>query len=68
MGSRLNDIARLYETHNWDEAKAIIDEYGIKYIVVGNLERSHYQLDEQKFSDHLPVGFNQGNLVIYVVP
>jgi YYY domain-containing protein len=68
MGSRLDDIAKLYQTGSWDEAKAIIDQYGIKYIVVGNLERTHYQLNEKKFSDHLPVGFSQGNLVIYVVP
>jgi YYY domain-containing protein len=68
MGTRLADIARLYETRNWDEAQAIIEEYGIKYIVVGNLERSHYQLSEQKFIDNLAEGFRQGNMVIYVVP
>jgi YYY domain-containing protein len=65
MGSRLDDIARLYGTPSWDEAQTIIEQYGIKYIVVGNLERTHYQLNEQKFSDHLPIVFRQGNLVIY---
>jgi YYY domain-containing protein len=68
MGSRLNDIAHLYETSNWDEARAIIDAYGIQYIVVGNLERSHYRVNEKKFSDHLPIGFSQGSVTIYVVP
>jgi YYY domain-containing protein len=68
MGSREADIARLYQTDNWDEALAIIQQYGIKYVIVGNLERSHYPLNEAKFSEHLAEGFRQGNMVIYVVP
>jgi len=68
MGQRQTDIAQLYETKNWDEAQSIIDEYGIKYVVVGNLERSHYKLNEQKFIDHLAEGFRQGSMVIYIVP
>jgi uncharacterized membrane protein len=68
MGSREPDIAQLYQTNNWEEALAIIQQYGIKYVIVGNLERSHYQLNEAKFSEHLAAGFRQGNMVIYVVP
>ena len=68
MGSRQADIARLYETDNWDEARVIIEQYGIKYVIVGNLERSHYKLNEDKFTNHLAEGFRQGNMVIYVVP
>ena len=65
MGSRMDDIARLYVTNDWEVAKAIIEQYDIRYVVVGNLERSKYPLNEGKFSERLPVVFRQGNLVIY---
>ena len=40
----------LYWTSDLALAKKIIDKYGIKYIYVGDLERSTYSnLDEQKF-------------------
>jgi YYY domain-containing protein len=68
MGSRESDIQKLYETHNWDEAKSILDQYDIKYVYVGNLERNSYKLFEEKFNQHLPVAFNQGSVTIYVVP
>jgi len=68
MGSREDDLRKLYETRNWDEAKAILDQYGIKYVYVGNLERGLYKLFEDKFQQHLPVAFNQGSVTIYAVP
>jgi len=44
------DIDSLYRTSDIALAKKIIDKYGIKYIYVGDLERSTYSnLDEQKF-------------------
>jgi YYY domain-containing protein len=68
MGSRKDDVQKLYETHSWDEAKSILDQYGIKYIYVGNLERNAYNVFEEKFQQHLPVAFSQGSVTIYVVP
>jgi uncharacterized membrane protein len=74
MGSREDDIRLLYQTNSWDEAKAILDKYGIKYVYVGNLERARYnddqgnRVDEDKFKQHLPVVFNQGSVTIYAVP
>jgi len=72
MGSRQSDIQRLYCTRDWIEARSIIDQYDIRYIFVGSLERSTYAaetcpggLDDSKFERQLEVAFQQGDAVIY---
>ncbi len=67
MGTRQDDIARLYNASNWWEAAQVIEQYKIVYIVVGNLERSTYQVDEDKFSQNLTLVFQQGSVAIYQV-
>ena len=67
IGSRPEDIAWLYETSDWDEAQGIIDKYNIVYIYLGDLERSTYAVQEQKFLQNLPLVFQQGSVVIYRV-
>jgi len=63
---RFEDINTLYTTTNEDEARQIIDEYGITYIFVGTLERSTYGpsggLD--KF-ESMPLLFESGDVKIY---
>jgi YYY domain-containing protein len=68
QGSRKDDIQTLYTTSDWVTAQEIIDRYQIRYIVVGNLERTTYQVNEEKFSRFLKPIFQQGNLTIYEVP
>ncbi len=68
VGSREEDIRLLYETRNWDDARSVIDQYDIKYIYVGNLERNTYNLFDEKFRQLLPVAYEQGSVTIYVVP
>ena len=67
-GTREADIKTLYEVPNWDTAQSIIDRYQVRYIVVGNLERTTYKVSETKFQQHLAVLFQAGNTVIYGVP
>jgi uncharacterized membrane protein len=76
MGSRQDDISNLYRTRDWNEAQIILDRYQIRYVVVGNLERSTYlaneqsglrALDEQKFSQHLRIAFHNNGVTIYAV-
>ncbi|MBI4731418.1 MAG: hypothetical protein HY781_04700 [Chloroflexi bacterium] len=62
------DIPVLYETNSWDETLAIIQKYGIRYIVVGTLERNTYRVYELKFQRYLVPVFQSGNVVIYEVP
>ncbi|MFN8384406.1 MAG: DUF2298 domain-containing protein [Anaerolineales bacterium] len=68
QGSRRNDISKLYITTRWDEAQAIIDQYNIRYIFIGTLERVSMRVNEEKFQLHLMPIFQQGDVVIYEVP
>jgi uncharacterized membrane protein len=68
QGTRKDDIEKLYTTNRWDEAKSIIDQYGIRYIFIGAIERSSMPVREEKFQTHLKPIFQQGDVVIYEVP
>jgi YYY domain-containing protein len=68
QGTRQDDIAALYTTPNWDTARDIITRYDIKYVYVGDLERSNYVVQEEKFQKNLALVFQQDNVSIYAVP
>jgi YYY domain-containing protein len=68
QGTRLDDITRLYGTPRWEEAQSIIENYNIRYVYIGSLERSSIPVNEGKFMTHLKVIFQQGGTVIYEVP
>jgi len=67
QGTRENDIETLYATGDWQTAKDIIERYNIRYIFIGNLERSQ-PLQEEKFQRNLHLAFQQGNVTIYEAP
>lgn len=68
VGSREVDIRTLYETPDWNTALDIIRRYDIDYIYIGSLEMSTYALFPDKFEQNLEVGFEQGGVMIYIVP
>jgi YYY domain-containing protein len=68
MGSRQSDVQMLYTTRDWETAWKIIQQYDIKYIYLGYLERQTYRVDEAKFQQHLPLAFQAGQVKIYLVP
>ncbi len=69
LGTRRQDIATLYTARSWEEARAIIEKYGIKYIFVGPLERASYQpLVERKFEAALEVVYRGEGVTVYAVP
>lgn len=68
QGSRREDVAKLYTTSRWEEAQQIIDEYDIRYIFIGSLERRSLSVSEEKFKAFLKPVFQQGETVIYEVP
>jgi uncharacterized membrane protein len=68
MGSRQSDVQMLYTTRDWETAWKIIQQYDIKYIYLGSLERQTYRVDEAKFQQHLPLAFQAGQVKIYLVP
>ncbi len=81
LRDRFTDAQELYTTQDWDRVWAIIDRYGIDYIVVGNAERNmirdlagddqsllqSYQLGLQKFEQVLTPVCAAGNTTVYRV-
>ena len=68
QGSRREDMNALYTTARWDEAQTIIERYNIRYIYIGDLERSSMRVNEEKFRTRLMVVFQQGIVTIYEAP
>jgi len=68
QGSRQQDIETLYSTSDWSATQEIINRYNIRYVYVGSLERTTYQVNEDKFNRFLKVVFQQGNVAIYAAP
>jgi YYY domain-containing protein len=68
QGDRQEDVKRLYETSSWQDAKIILEKYEIRYIYIGSLERSTYQVNEAKFLRYLIPIFSQGGVTIYPAP
>ena len=65
QGTRQADIQSLYTTNDWAATQEILNRYNIRYIYVGNLERSTYQVNEEKFNRFLRPVFQQGSVTIY---
>ena len=65
MGSRETDVATLYKTSDWKTARAILDEYHIRYVFIDDLERSTYHVNAVKFQNNLKPVFQQGSVIIY---
>jgi uncharacterized membrane protein len=65
IGSRREDIDRLYSASSWVEVQEILKRYGIRYVYVGSLERSTYNVEEGKFMRFLKPVFQQGSVTIY---
>lgn len=74
MGTRQLDLERLYCSSSWQETQSILDQYQIRYIFIGSLERSTYQPEyyncqdgivENKFIHNLSLVFQLGQTSIY---
>ncbi|MGZ9164499.1 MAG: DUF2298 domain-containing protein [Anaerolineales bacterium] len=65
---RQQDIETLYTSSDWVATQEIIDRYNIRYIVVGNLERTTYRVNENKLNRFLRPVFQQGNVTVYGAP
>jgi len=74
IGSRQSDIERLFCTREWEEALAILEQYQIRYVFIGRLERSTYTagsgscplgLIEEKFQRNIVPVFTSETVMIY---
>lgn len=67
QGTRQADIETLYTTPDWATTQQIINQYHIRYIYIGNLERTAYRVNEDKFNRSLKLIYQQGSVSIYEV-
>ena len=67
IGSRSDDVKRIYETHSWETAKELLETYKIRYVFIGSAEKSAYNIQEKKFERNLTMVYNSGNCTIYQV-
>jgi uncharacterized membrane protein len=74
LAPRQTDLQRLYCSRDWEETLQILNQYKIRYVFVGNLERITYRPDnglcpvglvETKFNRNINEVFQQGSIVIY---
>jgi uncharacterized membrane protein len=65
MGTRESDIRELYETNDWKTAETILDDYSIRYIIIGSYENTAYRVNNLKFNERLPIVFKNQEIVIY---
>lgn len=69
MGNREADIRTLYQSTGWPETRAILETYGIRYVYVGELERSAYRpIFEGKFEAFLEHVYQNEAVAIYAMP
>ncbi len=74
---RKQDVADLYCTGHWDQARLILEKYDVRYLVVGDTERTTYTpgsdycpggIRVDKFDLYLQPIFQNERLMIYEVP
>ena len=63
---RESDVARIYDTHDPEEARTLLAKYNVDYVYVGPRERSKYRPEGlEKFSGFMETVFREGGVVIY---
>jgi YYY domain-containing protein len=68
IGSRPGDITQLYRARQWSQASTILEQYNIRYVYIGGLERGDYRPDEALFQAHLNLVYENDTVTIYEVP
>lgn len=69
-GPREREVEQIYRTRDAAEARALLDKYGVAYVIVGGIERERYQLNDalvNKFEKLGELVFDQGSMRIYRV-
>jgi uncharacterized membrane protein len=66
--ARIDDIRTLYSAGDWQTAQAILDKYEVKYLVIGEVERSTYLVSENLFAENLVIAFQNPGVTIFQIP
>jgi YYY domain-containing protein len=68
IGAKVADVRRMYETSDVGELRQLLAKYGVKYIYIGDFERTTYPgLDVSKFYKVADVVFTYGNSALLKV-
>ena len=65
VGARLAHVAQMYNVPTLDQAETLLDQYEIRYVVVGELERKQYQPGGLQKFETLEVAFRSGQTTVY---
>lgn len=66
VSPRREDVRKMYESESIDETNALLDQYDVRYIVVGSLERQKFtNLAEWKFEELGRMVYQSGDTRIY---
>ncbi len=65
---RQADVERIYSINDWNQTLVLLNQYSIRYVIVGPREHSVYHVAESKFKQNLTQAFQQGSYTIYEVP
>lgn len=64
-GKRASEVQTIYETKDPNEARAILQKYQVKFLVIGEMERQKYpKLEEKKFTSLGKTVFESGKTKI----
>ncbi|MFN2147293.1 MAG: DUF2298 domain-containing protein, partial [Anaerolineales bacterium] len=67
QGTRDSDVRLLYQTTDWNQAQEILNRYNIRYVYIGQLERTTYSpLFEGKFEAFMDLIHSNDSVQIYV--
>jgi uncharacterized membrane protein len=68
QGARRDEVMLIYTTPDWDTARILLENYDVRYVYIGSLERSYALVNEEKFAQNLKLVFQQGIVSIYEMP
>lgn len=69
-GPREQDLEQIYRSRDVNQVRALLEKYGVDYVVVGEIERDKYQMNQtsvDKFGKLGELVFEQNSMRIYRV-
>lgn len=67
IAATTQEVRTVYQTEDIEEARSILKKYNVKYVYVGDSERSTYAVREEKFSELGKVVFRSERSVLYEI-
>jgi YYY domain-containing protein len=65
---RAADVDTIYRSTSWPETLALLQKYHVRYVFVGQAERSTYRVSTGKFDANLKPVFQNETTIVYEVP